>query len=100
PLSAASAEYAPGTWPVRERPDFLQLSAVAAISLSRGEHVRAMGDESLRQTTLRNVFQDLHREGMGYPLLRVKGRMGGAAYQGPFSENRVAKHGMEAPQGN
>ena len=28
-----------------------------------------MGDQSLRQATLRDVFQDLHGEGLGHPLL-------------------------------
>src|SRR5207248_5193467 len=76
----------PRPWPDRERSDLPQLSALAALSPSRREHVRAVGDESLWEKALPDFLQGLYRKSLGYSLLRAQGRMGGRS-----EERRVGK---------
>ena len=63
----------------------LELPPLAALPLPRGGDLRAVGDQPLRPAALRDLLQDLHGEGLGHPLLRAEGRVGGAADQGPLA---------------
>ena len=62
-----------------------QLPALALLAPSGRRELRAVGHEPLRQAALRDLLQDLHREGLGHSLHRDPRRVGRAADSGAFA---------------
>ena len=72
-----------------------QLAPGPAAPAPRGAHLRAVGLEPLRTPALRDLLQDLHREGLGHPVPGDQRRLGPPAHQEPRSgggaEERVPR---------
>ena len=86
PLKAGNALRGLGR---RQRPAHpLQLSALALPALSGRRDLRTVGHEPLRQAALRDLLQDLHREGVGHSVHRDPRRLGGAAHSGTVARER------------
>ncbi len=72
----------------RKRADDVELSARAAAALRSGRDARRLGREPLWPAAVRDVLQDLHREGLGPALQRHPRRLGGAAHPGSVVQPR------------
>ena len=93
--SSRSTPHGLGLWQSdAHRPE---LCPLAVLPVPAGGHVRAVGDEPLREAAVPHLLQDIHREGLGHPLLGAQGRMGRAAHQGTVVENGPAEHVPQTP---
>ena len=65
-LPAQAAECADQPRPVRGGARRAELALVAGVPRARGAQLRAVGGQPLRPPALRDLLQDLHREGVGH----------------------------------
>ena len=69
--------------PVRERPHRRQLPRRPHPPIAGGADVRRLGDEPVRPPPLRDVLQDLHREGVGHAVLGDRRGLGRTTHSRP-----------------
>src|SRR4030095_5210244 len=79
-LSAPRLERPVRAWDLEQLPRRPELHQDPAHADTPGGNVRPLGVEPLRQPSIRDLLQDLHREGLGHPLQRDHGRVGGPTY--------------------
>ena len=95
-LPAQAAQRAGRAGPRAGRARHAQLSALAALPVHGGAHLRAVGDQPVRPAPVRDLLQDLYREGLGHLVLGAARRVGGPADQGPVAPVGGGQHVREA----
>ena len=92
-LPAQAGQRAPRPRPARVGPRARQLRALAALPDRGRTHLRRLGHQPLRPPAVRDLLQDLHREGLGHAVLRDQRGVGGAAHQEPRPEDGGEERG-------
>ena len=83
-----------------ERPHRRQLPRRPDPAIARGADVRGLGDEPVRPPPLRDLLQDLHREGVGHAVLGDRRGLGRAAHSRPDAADGRRRRDREAqPRG-
>ena len=88
-LSAAARERAAGPGCRRSGARAGELRPRAAVSRRRRTHVRRLGEQPVRPAPLRDLLQDLHREGLGHAVLGDQRGVGRPADQEPRPDDRA-----------
>ncbi len=75
-----------------------ELRSRAAVSRRRRTHVRYLGEQPVRPAPLRDLLQDLYREGLGHAVLGDQRGVGCPANQEPRSDDRDQECAARQPR--